>query len=70
MFVGTGAGLPWFMDLPGENLNGYYSANEYLTRMNLMKGFQFPAWDTPMRRARSSSRVRPARPPSCNTPTS
>ena len=51
MFVGAGAGLPWFMDVPGENLNGVYSANEYLTRCNLMKGFRFPAHDTPLKRA-------------------
>jgi glutamate synthase (NADPH) small chain len=42
LFVGSGAGLPWFMEIPGENLNGVYSANEYLTRVNLMKGFRFP----------------------------
>lgn len=48
-FVGSGAGLPWFMDIPGENLNGVYSANEYLTRMNLMKGFQFPEYPTPIK---------------------
>jgi len=50
MFVGAGAGLPWFMGIPGENLNGVYSANEYLTRCNLMKGFRFPAYDTPIKR--------------------
>lgn len=50
VFVGTGAGLPWFMSIPGENLNGVYSANEYLTRCNLMKGYRFPAYDTPMKR--------------------
>jgi glutamate synthase (NADPH/NADH) small chain len=50
VFVGTGAGLPWFMDIPGENLNGVYSANEYLTRMNLMKGYQFPMSSTPVRK--------------------
>ncbi|OQX96551.1 glutamate synthase (NADPH), homotetrameric [candidate division KSB1 bacterium 4572_119] len=49
VFVGSGAGLPWFMEIPGENLNGVYSANEYLTRMNLMKGFQFPEYDTPIK---------------------
>ncbi len=49
MFVGTGAGLPWFMGIPGENLNGVYSANEYLTRMNLMKGFLFPQFHTPVK---------------------
>jgi glutamate synthase (NADPH/NADH) small chain len=49
-FVGAGAGLPWFMNIPGENLNGVYSANEYLTRCNLMKAYRFPAHDTPMKR--------------------
>jgi glutamate synthase (NADPH/NADH) small chain len=49
-FVGSGAGLPWFMSIPGENLNGVYSANEYLTRLNLMKGFLFPEYHTPVRR--------------------
>lgn len=50
VFVGSGAGLPWFMNIPGENLNGVYSANEYLTRMNLMKGFLFPKVGTPIKR--------------------
>jgi len=50
IFVGAGAGLPWFLDIPGEGLNGVYSANEYLTRCNLMKGFRFPEYDTPMKR--------------------
>jgi glutamate synthase (NADPH/NADH) small chain len=50
LFLGAGAGLPWFMEIPGENLNGYYSANEYLTRCNLMKGYRFPAFDTPIKR--------------------
>ncbi len=50
VFVGAGAGLPWFMEIPGENLNGVYSANEYLTRCNLMKGFRFPEYDTPIKR--------------------
>jgi len=50
VFVGSGAGLPWFMEIPGENLNGVYSANEYLTRVNLMKGFLFPEYDTPVKR--------------------
>jgi glutamate synthase (NADPH/NADH) small chain len=50
VFVGAGAGLPWFLDIPGENLNGVYSANEYLTRCNLMRGFRFPAYDTPLKR--------------------
>jgi glutamate synthase (NADPH/NADH) small chain len=50
VFVGSGAGLPWFMEIPGENLNGVYSANEYLTRMNLMAGFLFPQFQTPIKR--------------------
>jgi glutamate synthase (NADPH/NADH) small chain len=50
VFIGSGAGLPWFMEIPGENLNGVYSANEYLTRVNLMKGFRFPEYDTPVKR--------------------
>lgn len=49
-FIGIGAGLPWFMDIPGENLNGVYSANEYLTRSNLMKAYLFPEYDTPLKR--------------------
>jgi len=49
VFVGTGAGLPYFMGIPGENLNGVYSANEYLTRSNLMKAYRFPEYDTPIR---------------------
>ncbi len=52
VFVGSGAGLPWFMQIPGENLNGVYSANEYLTRMNLMKGYLFPEFDTPIKNHR------------------
>ena len=50
IFIGTGAGLPWFMNIPGENLNGVYSANEYLTRMNLMQGYKFPGSSTPIKR--------------------
>jgi glutamate synthase (NADPH) small chain len=49
VFVGTGAGLPWFMEMPGNNLNGVYSANEYLTRMNLMKGYLYPQSITPVK---------------------
>jgi glutamate synthase (NADPH/NADH) small chain len=49
VFVGTGAGLPKFLSIPGENLNGVYSANEFLTRINLMQAFQFPRADTPMK---------------------
>jgi glutamate synthase (NADPH/NADH) small chain len=48
VFIGTGAGLPLFMGIPGEELNGVYSANEYLTRINLMKAYKFPEWDTPV----------------------
>ena len=51
VFVGAGAGLPWFLEIPGENLNGVFSANEYLTRCNLMRGFRFPAFDTPLKRS-------------------
>jgi glutamate synthase (NADPH/NADH) small chain len=46
VFIGTGAGLPMFMRIPGENLVGVYSANEYLTRSNLMKAFRFPEYGT------------------------
>lgn len=49
VFLGTGAGLPMFMNIPGENLNGIYSANEFLTRVNLMKAYQFPDYDTPVK---------------------
>jgi len=49
VFLGTGAGLPKFMGIPGENLNGVYSANEWLTRTNLMKAYLFPEYDTPIR---------------------
>jgi glutamate synthase (NADPH/NADH) small chain len=49
VFLGTGAGLPMFLNCPGENLNGIYSANEFLTRVNLMKAYQFPDYDTPVR---------------------
>ncbi len=48
-FIGSGAGLPRFMNIPGENLNGVYSANEFLTRINLMKAYTFPNTDTPVR---------------------
>ncbi|HPP81602.1 MAG TPA: NADPH-dependent glutamate synthase, partial [Deltaproteobacteria bacterium] len=48
VYLGTGAGLPTFMNIPGENLNGVYSANEYLTRSNLMKAYKFPEYDTPI----------------------
>ena len=49
IFLGTGAGLPMFMRIPGENYNGVYSANEFLTRVNLMKAYLFPEWDTPVK---------------------
>ncbi len=49
VFVGSGAGLPAFMKIPGENLNGVYSANEFLTRINLMKAYLFPDCDTPVK---------------------
>ena len=52
VYIATGAGAPTFMGIPGENLNGVYSANEYLTRVNLMKAYQFPEADTPVRRGR------------------
>lgn len=48
VFLGTGAGAPTFMNIPGENYNGIYSANEYLTRSNLMKAYLFPEYDTPI----------------------
>ncbi len=49
VFLGTGAGLPMFLNIPGENLNGIYSANEFLTRINLMKAYLFPEYDTPVK---------------------
>lgn len=48
VFIANGAGLPVFMNVPGENLKGVYSANEYLTRVNLMAAYQFPRSDTPV----------------------
>ena len=48
IYISTGAGLPSFLKIPGENLNGVYSANEFLTRMNLMKAYKFPEYDTPV----------------------
>lgn len=48
IFIGTGAGLPYFMNIPGENYNGVYSANEFLTRSNLMKAYLFPEHITPI----------------------
>lgn len=52
VFIGTGAGLPNFLNLPGENLNGVYSANEFLTRINLMGAYRFPHFDTPVKSGR------------------
>jgi glutamate synthase (NADPH/NADH) small chain len=52
-YIGTGAGLPRFMGIPGENLNGVYSANEFLTRTNLMRAYRFPEFDTPIRKGDS-----------------
>ena len=49
VFVGSGAGLPYFLNIPGENLNGVYSANEFLTRVNLMRAYLYPKWDTPVK---------------------
>jgi len=49
VFIGTGAGLPRFLRIPGENLDGVYSANEFLTRVNMMKAYLFPEYDTPVK---------------------
>ena len=49
IFIGSGAGLPRFQNIPGENLNGVYAANEFLTRVNLMKGYEFPKHPTPVK---------------------
>ncbi|MEG0784854.1 MAG: FAD-dependent oxidoreductase, partial [Christensenella sp.] len=49
IFIGSGAGLPTFMKVPGENLNDVYSANEFLTRVNLMHAYQYPSYDTPIK---------------------
>jgi len=51
-FIGIGAGLPMFMGIPGENFNGIYSANEFLTRANLMKAYLFPEYDTPIKKGK------------------
>ena len=48
IFVATGAGLPQFLGVPGEHLNGVYSANEFLTRVNLMRAYKFPEYDEPV----------------------
>jgi glutamate synthase (NADPH/NADH) small chain len=55
VFIGTGAGLPRFMGIPGENLSGVYSANEFLTRTNLMKAYRFPEYDTPIKVGRKAA---------------
>ncbi len=52
VYIGIGAGLPMFLGIPGENLNGVYSANEFLTRANLMKAYLFPEYDTPIKVAK------------------
>lgn len=52
LYVATGAGAPVFLGIPGENLGGIFSANEYLTRSNLMKGYLFPEYDTPLPKSR------------------
>lgn len=52
VYVATGAGAPVFLGIPGENLGGIFSANEYLTRSNLMKGYRYPEYDTPMPKSR------------------
>jgi len=57
VFVGTGAGQPSFMNIPGENSLGIYSANEYLTRSNLMKAYLFPEYDTPIVRGKRVATV-------------
>ena len=49
-YIGSGAGLPRFMGIEGENLNGVYSSNEFLTRINLMRAYRFPEYDTPVKR--------------------
>ena len=49
IFIGTGAGLPRWLRIPGENLDGVYSANEYLTRVNMMRAYDFPNYDTPVK---------------------
>ncbi|UCH72425.1 MAG: NADPH-dependent glutamate synthase [Thermoplasmatales archaeon] len=49
VFIGTGAGLPRWLNIPGENFDGVYSANEFLTRVNMMKAYRFPEYDTPIK---------------------
>jgi glutamate synthase (NADPH/NADH) small chain len=57
VFVGTGAGLPNFMNIPGESLNGIFSANEFLTRVNLMRAYKFPEYDTPIKIGRTVATI-------------
>jgi glutamate synthase (NADPH/NADH) small chain len=56
-FIAVGAGLPYFMNIPGENLIGVYSSNEFLTRVNLMKAYKFPDYDTPVYNCRDKNIV-------------
>ena len=58
IFIGTGAGFPNFMGIEGENLNGVYSSNEFLTRINLMKAYKFPEYDTPYQEIQKSGGCR------------
>ncbi|KAG9392160.1 putative bifunctional 2-polyprenylphenol hydroxylase/glutamate synthase subunit beta [Carpediemonas membranifera] len=53
VFIGTGAGLPWMLNIPGENLKGVYSSNEFLTRVNLMKAYRYPDYQTPVLHGRN-----------------
>ena len=57
VFIANGAGLPIFMDIPGENLKGVYSANEYLTRVNLMRAYKFPKSPTPVIKAKKVATI-------------
>ena len=57
VFIGTGAGLPNFMNIPGESLNGIFSANEFLTRVNLMRAYKFPEYDTPIKIGRTVATI-------------
>jgi len=57
VFIGTGAGSPKFMNIPGENLKGVYSANEFLTRVNLMRAYNFPDYDTPVHKPKRAAVV-------------
>jgi glutamate synthase (NADPH/NADH) small chain len=57
VFVATGAGLPWFLGIPGENALGVYSANEFLTRINLMGAYRFPEYDTPIQNLKVAATI-------------